>query len=50
MPPITSGRNEHWPGLNLDWIRTMTDFVGFGLDPGCDFLHKFRTMTGCGLG
>jgi len=43
-------RDEHWTGIGLDWIRTKTNFVGFGLDPDCDFLHKFRIRTGFGLG
>ena len=29
------GRDEHWTGLGLDWIRTIANFVEFGLDPGC---------------
>jgi len=27
------GRDEHWTGLRLDWIRNITNPVGFGLDP-----------------
>jgi len=38
----TGSRDEHWTGLGLDWIRTMTNFVEFGLDPDCKLLHKFR--------
>jgi len=44
-----SGRDEHWTGLGLDWIRTMMTFVEFGLDPDCKSLHKFRIRTGFGL-
>jgi len=29
-------RDEHWTGLGMDWIRTMTNFVDFGLDPDCE--------------
>jgi len=42
-------RDEHWTGLALDWIRTMTTFVDFGLDPDCKMLHKFGIRTGFGL-
>jgi len=28
-------RDEHWTGIGLDWIRTVTNFVEFGLDPDC---------------
>jgi len=28
--------DEHWTALGLDWIRTMTKFVDFGLDPDYD--------------
>jgi len=44
---LLSIRDEHWTGLGLDWIRTMTDFVGFDLD--CKLLQKFRITTGLGL-
>jgi len=27
----------------LDWIRTVTNFLDFGLDPDCKMHHKFRT-------
>ena len=38
-----STRDEYGTGLGLDWIRTMTKFVEFGLDPACKLLHhKFR--------
>ena len=36
-------------GLDLDWIRTMMNFVDFGLDPDCNMLQKFRIGTGFGL-
>ena len=36
-------------GLDLDWTRTITNFVGFGLDPNCKSLQKFRIRTGSGL-
>ena len=38
-------------GLDLDWTGSglVTNFVGFGLDSDCDFLHKFRIRTGFGL-
>ena len=42
-------RDEHRTGLGLDWTRTMTNFVDFGLDPACKMLHKFRIRTGFGL-
>ena len=35
--------------IRLDWIRTMRNFVDFGLDPNCKLLHKSRTRTGFGL-
>ena len=28
-------RDEHWTGLGLDWIRTIANFIEFGLDPDC---------------
>jgi len=43
------GRDEHWTGLRLDWIRTITNFVDFGFDPDCNMLQKFRIRTGFGL-
>jgi len=27
-------------GLDLDWIRTIANFVEFGLDPGCKSLQN----------
>jgi len=42
-------RDEHWTGLGLDWIRTMTNFLEFELDPDCKMLHKFGIRTGFGL-
>ena len=32
---LTLGKDEHWTRLRLDWIRTITNFRGFGLDPDC---------------
>jgi len=46
---MSIGLDEHWSGLGLDWIRTMTNFVDFGLDPNCQLLHKFRIRTKFGL-
>jgi len=31
---VPSLRDEPWTGLGLDWVRTITNFVVFGLDPG----------------
>jgi len=42
-------REEHWTGLGLDWIRAMTNFVDFGLDPECKMFHKFRIKIAFGL-
>jgi len=42
-------RDEHWTGLGLDCIRTITNSVDFGLDPDCKMLQKFRIRTGFGL-
>ena len=42
-------RDEHWTGLGLDWIRTMTNFDEFGLDPACKLLQKFRIRANFGL-
>jgi len=30
---VVQSRYEHWTGLGLDWIRTMTNFADAGLDP-----------------
>jgi len=46
---VVHGRDEHCTGLGSNWIRTMTNFVDFGLDPGCKMLQKFRIRTGFGL-
>ena len=46
---VVQPRDEHWTGFGLDWIRTMTNFVDFELDPDCKMLHKFRTRIGFGL-
>ena len=32
---LIPGRDEHFTGLGLDWIRTIAYFVEFGLDPEC---------------
>jgi len=42
-------RDEHWTGLDLDWILTITNFFDIGLDPDCEMVHKFRVRTGFGL-
>jgi len=34
------GKDEHWTGLGLDWIRTIANFVEFGLDPNCKSLQN----------
>ena len=49
LTPATSGTDEHWTGLGLDWIRAMTNFVDFGLDQDCKILHIFWMRTGFGL-
>jgi len=36
----TQTRHEHWTGLGLGWIRTIANFVEFGLDPGCKTLQN----------
>jgi len=33
-------RDEHWTGLGLDWIRTIANFVEFGLEPDCKSLQN----------
>jgi len=33
-------RDEHWTGLGLDWIRTIANFVEFGLAPDCKTLQN----------
>jgi len=33
-------RDEHWTGLALDWTRTIANFVGFRLNPGCKSLQN----------
>jgi len=32
-----------WTGLGLDWIRTIANFVEFGLDPDCKSLRNLGT-------
>jgi len=34
------GKDEHWTGLGLDWIRPIANFVEFGLDPNCKSLQN----------
>jgi len=36
-------RDEHWNGLELDWIRTIAIFVDVGLDPDCKSLQNLGT-------
>jgi len=45
---VVCSRDEHWTGFELDWIRAMTNFIDFGLDPVCKMLHKFKIRTGFG--
>jgi len=33
-------RHEGWTGCGLDWIRTIANFVEFGLDPDCKLLQN----------
>jgi len=35
--------------IGLDWIRTLTNFVEFGLNPGCKVFDKSGLRTGFGL-
>ena len=46
---VFTSRDEHWTGLGLDWIGTLTNFVEFGLYPDCEMLRKSRIRTGIGL-
>jgi len=39
-------RDEQWTGLGLDWIRTTTNVVDFGSDPGCKMHQNYRSRTG----
>ena len=48
-PVLPSSRDEHWTGLGLYWIRTLTNFIEFGVDPVCKVLDKSRIRTGFGL-
>jgi len=34
------GPQQRWTGLGLDWIRTIANFVEFGLDPECKALQN----------
>jgi len=36
----TESRDEHWTGLVLGCIRTIANFVEFGLDPDCESLQN----------
>jgi len=51
--PLKKVRLEIWKSrqmsIGLDWVRTMTNFVGFGLDPDCKLLDKVRIRTEIGL-
>jgi len=38
-----AGRDEHWTGLGLDWIRTLVHSVKFGLDLGYKSLQNLWT-------
>ena len=42
-------RDEHCTGLGLDWIRTITICLGFGLDLNSESFQKFRIRTRIGL-
>jgi len=35
-------RAEMSTGLGLDWIRTVTNFVDFGLDPDCKWIRTAK--------
>jgi len=37
---VVFSRDEHWTGLGLDWIRPMTNFAGFGLEPDWKLPHN----------
>jgi len=45
-----SGRDEHWTGLGLDWIRTIANFVEFRLDPDSKTLQNLGSGPGPDLG
>jgi len=32
---LVRNRDQHWNGLGMDCIRTIPNFVEFGLDPDC---------------
>jgi len=34
------GKDEHWTGLGLEWMRTIANFVDIGLDPNCKSLEN----------
>jgi len=34
------GKDEHWTGFGLDWMRTIANFVEFGLNPNCKSLQN----------
>jgi len=41
-------RDKQWTGLGLDWIRIITNYFDFGLDPDVK-RKKIRIRTGFGL-
>jgi len=40
---VVGSRDEQWAGLGLDWIRTIANFVAFGLDQDCKSLQNLGT-------
>jgi len=42
-------RDEHWTGIVLDWILSMTNFEDSGLFPDCELLDEFRVSAGFGV-
>jgi len=36
-------RNEHWAGLGLDRIQSITNFVDIEMDPVCNSLQNLGT-------
>jgi len=40
---LLAGRDEHWTGLGLDWIRTIGNFVKFVLYPACKYVQNLGT-------
>jgi len=37
------GRDEHWTGLGLDWIRTITNSFEIGLEADCETHINLRS-------